>query len=69
MATEHSDNASHGDTIAAWTAVIIIIIGFSGLVLFYFLEDMTLTYVSAGVILVGAVTGPILSALGFGKKR
>jgi hypothetical protein len=38
-------------------------------VLFYFLEDMTLTYVSAGVILVGAVTGPILSALGFGKKR
>lgn len=69
MATEHPENASHGDTIAAWTAVIIIIIGFCGLVLFYFLDDLMLTYVSAGVILVGAVTGPLLSALGFGKKR
>jgi hypothetical protein len=69
MSPEISGNSSHGDTIAAWTAVVIMIIGFSGLVLFFFLGDLMFTYVSAAVIVVGAVAGPILSALGLGKKR
>jgi hypothetical protein len=69
MSPEISGNSSHGDTIAAWTAVIVMIVGFSGLVLFFFIGDLTLTYVSAAVIVVGAVAGPILSALGLGKKR
>ncbi|MEY4553812.1 MAG: hypothetical protein RL197_239 [Actinomycetota bacterium] len=69
MATDHPEDTNHGDTIAAWTSVLIIIVGFVGLVLFYYLGDLNLTYISAGVILVGAVAGPVLSALGFGKKR
>jgi len=69
MANDHSEDTNHGDTIAAWTSVLIIIVGFVGLVLFFYLGDLNLTYISAGVIVVGAIAGPALSALGFGKKR
>jgi len=69
MSSDHPSDTNHGDTVASWTSVIIIMVGFVGLVTFFYLNDMNLTWVSVGVILVGAIAGPILSALGFGKKR
>lgn len=69
MSTDHPADTNHGDTIASWTSVIVIVLGFLGLVVFFYIGDLTLTWASIAVIGVGAVLGPILSALGFGKKR
>lgn len=69
MSADHPEDTNHGDTVAAWTAVVIMIIGFAGLTAFFYLGDLNLTYVSAGVIVLGAISGPVLSILGFGKKR
>lgn len=69
LSSDHPEDTNHGDTVAAWTSVAIIIIGFAGLTAFFYLGDLNLTYVSAGVIVLGAIAGPVLSMLGFGKKR
>lgn len=69
MSKDKPGQASHGDTVAAWTSVVVIIVGFIGLVLFYFLGELNLTFASIAVIAIGAIAGPVLSRLGFGKKR
>lgn len=69
MSADHPEDTNHGDTIAAWSAVVVIVLGFLGLVVFFYIGDLTLTWVSIAVIGAGAILGPILSALGFGKKR
>lgn len=68
MSEDHPEDTNHGDTIAAWTSVIVVMVGFAGLTLFYFLGDMTLTAASAVVIVIGSVLGPILAKFGLGKK-
>ena len=69
MSADHPEDTNHGDTVAAWTSVVIIILGFCGLTAFFYLGDLNLAYVSAAVIVLGAIAGPVLSMLGFGKKR
>jgi Na+/proline symporter len=69
MTSSQKQDSNHGDTVAAWSAVVIIIIGFVGLVTFFYLDDINLTLASAAVIVLGAAAGPVLSLLGFGKKR
>jgi hypothetical protein len=69
MSADHPEDTNHGDTVAAWTSVTVIMVGFAGLVLFFYLGDQALTWASIGVIVVGSVLGPILSALGLGKKK
>jgi hypothetical protein len=44
-------------------------LGFVGLVLFFYVGDETLTWASIGVIVIGSVLGPILAAFGLGKKK
>jgi hypothetical protein len=69
MSADHPEDTNHGDTVAAWTSVTVIMLGFAGLVLFFYIGDETLTWASAAVILVGSVLGPILAAFGLGKKK
>ena len=69
MSADHPEDTNHGDTVAAWTSVTVVMVGFAGLVLFFYLGDQTLTWASIGVIVVGSVLGPILAAFGLGKKR
>ncbi len=69
MSADHPEDTNHGDTVAAWTSVTVVIVGFAGLVLFFYIGDQTLTWASIAVIAVGSVLGPILSALGLGKKK
>jgi hypothetical protein len=69
MSADHPEDTNHGDTVAAWTSVIVIILGFVGLTTFFYLEETTLTWTSIAVIGVGVVLGPVLSALGLGKKK
>lgn len=69
MSADHPEETNHGDTVAAWTSVIVIILGFIGLTIFFYQQETTLTWTSIAVIGVGVVLGPVLSALGFGKKK
>lgn len=69
MSADHPEDTNHGDTVAAWTSVSVIMVGFAGLVFFFYVGNEALTWASVAVIAVGAVLGPVLSALGFGKKN
>lgn len=69
MSADHPEDTNHGDTVAAWTSVIVIILGFVGLTIFFYLEETNLTWISIAVIGVGVILGPVLSALGLGKKK
>lgn len=69
MSADHPEDTNHGDSVAAWTSVTVIMLGFAGLVLFFYLGNETLTWASIGVIVVGSILGPILASLGLGKKK
>jgi membrane protein YdbS with pleckstrin-like domain len=57
---------SHGNSPAAWTAVIIMLIAFAiGTFAFWF-AVVWLVWAAAGLLLVGAIVGLVLKAVGFG---
>ena len=56
----------HGNSPAAWTAVIIMLIAFTiGTFAFWF-DLAWLVWASAGLLLAGAITGQVLARLGYG---
>lgn len=65
MSEQHIDGG-HGDSIAAWTSVTIIMVAFAvGTAGVWFGIDL-LTYGSIALALIGVIAGPVLSKLGFG---
>lgn len=58
----------HGHSPAAWTAVIVMMIGLAAGTLFFFLGIWVAVFVSAGVTVVGALSGPILAKMGYGVR-
>ena len=65
MSTQHGD-PGHGDSPAAWTAVIVMLIGIAAGAVFFFLPNATMVWVCAGIVLLGLVLGFILSKAGYG---
>lgn len=65
MSTQHGD-PGHGDSPAAWTAVVVMLLGIAAGTVFFFLHMATMVWVCAGVVLVGALLGFILAKAGFG---
>ncbi|MFN4846333.1 MAG: HGxxPAAW family protein [Rhodoluna sp.] len=65
MSSQH-DEPGHGNTIAAWTAVITAIIGTSLLTLGYLISNSALMYGGLALAIVSIALGPILSKLGYG---
>lgn len=65
MSTQHGD-PGHGDSPAAWTAVIVMLIGIAAGAVFFFLHNATMVWVCAGIVLLGLVLGLILSKAGYG---
>lgn len=56
----------HGNSPAAWTTVIIMLIAFAiGTFAFWF-DIAWLVWASAGLVVIGAIVGGILKAVGFG---
>jgi hypothetical protein len=65
MSTESSE-ASHGHSPAAWTAVIIMLVGFAiGTIAFYLIVPW-LVWASAGLVVVGLIVGWIMGKVGYG---
>lgn len=56
----------HGHSPAAWTAVIIMLVAVALGTLFYWLDLPVLVWVSAGLLLVGAIVGWALARAGYG---
>ncbi|WP_217183908.1 DUF6704 family protein [Streptomyces sp. AC495_CC817] len=58
----------HGHSPAAWTAVIIMLLGFTLGTVFFCMEQPALVWASAVLIPVGALVGWILAKAGYGVK-
>lgn len=66
-----SDSASrhdHGNTPAAWTAVVIILIGFVVGGVGMVADSPVVVLAGAGVIVLGAVVGKVMQMMGLGKQ-
>jgi hypothetical protein len=66
MSDQHGE--SHGNTVAAWTAVAIILIGFTIGGVGMWLASPVTFWAGVVVVVVGAITGKVLQLLGFGQK-
>ncbi len=56
----------HGHSPAAWTAVVIMLVGFTAGTVFFCLEQPVLVWISAVVVLIGAVVGWAMAKAGYG---
>lgn len=61
-----TEEPGHGNSVAAWTTVIIITVAFSVGTFFFFLANVIAVLVSAAFVVVGLVTGLVLKQLGYG---
>jgi hypothetical protein len=67
MSNDVHDN--HGQTPAAWTAVIIIIFAFFLGTFGVIIAQPWLFWLSVGLIVVGLIVGQVMSMMGYGAKR
>jgi len=56
----------HGHSPAAWTAVVIMLVAVTLGTVFYWLDLPVLVWFSAGLLVVGAIVGWVLSKAGYG---
>jgi hypothetical protein len=61
-----TDEGGHGDSPAAWTAVVIMLIGFAIATAALFLDLIPLVWVGAALVPVGLIVGGVLKAIGLG---
>jgi len=64
----HPEHDDHGSTPAAWTAVVIITIAFTVGTLAVVLGNWPMFWVGVGLVVLGAVVGRIMRAMGLGKR-
>jgi hypothetical protein len=64
--SENSNEPGHGNSVAAWTAVIVAIIGVTLVTFGYIARLDAITYSGAVITVLSIVIGPVLSKLGFG---
>ena len=64
--TEHHDEPGHGNSIAAWTTVGLVILAFSIGTLFFFLDNAVMVWLSAVLALGGVGIGYYLKKAGYG---
>ena len=69
MSTDHPEDTNHGDSIAAWTSVIVIILAVTGATVSYLMGNDSGVLISGVGVLVGIALGPVLKALGLGLKK
>ena len=67
MSQIHADSdPGHGNSPAAWTAVIIMLVAFAIGTLAFWFDLPWLVVASAGLLVVGAIVGVVLARLGYG---
>ena len=66
MSDVHENEPGHGNSPAAWVAVIIMLVAFTIGTLAFWFDLAWLVWASAGLLVLGAITGGVLSKLGYG---
>jgi hypothetical protein len=61
-----AEDPGHGNSVAAWTTVTIVLVAFSIGTFFFFLENVPMVLVSAALIVVGFIVGLVLKKMGYG---
>jgi hypothetical protein len=56
----------HGNSPAAWVAVIIMLVGIAGGTLAFWFDQPVLVFASVGVVVLGLIAGLVLAKLGYG---
>lgn len=64
--TDISEEGGHGSSPAAWTAVVIMLVGVAIATAFLFLDVIPLVWVGAALVPIGLIVGGILKAAGLG---
>ena len=64
-----SAHDDHGKTPAAWTVLVIVTAAFIIGVIGLFIGSWVTFWVSVGVLLLGAIVGKVMQAMGLGKKK
>jgi ABC-type iron transport system FetAB permease component len=64
-----SEHESHGHSVAAWTAVTILLVASAVMALSVIFPSVFWFSVSWVLVLVGVVAGKVLSMAGYGEKR
>jgi hypothetical protein len=64
----NATDPGHGHSPAAWIAVVVMLVGLSGVTAFFFVGMWTLVWVFAAVTVIGALSGPVLAAMGYGVR-
>lgn len=65
MSTKQEE-LGHGNSPAAWTAVIVMMLGITVGALFLFLDNTVMVWVGAGLLVLGMILGGVLKAAGYG---
>ncbi len=66
--SNNPNDPGHGDSPAAWTAVIVMLIGFAIGTAAFSMNLVWLVWAGVGVMVVGALLGWILAKAGYGVK-
>jgi hypothetical protein len=69
MSADHPEDTNHGDSIAAWTSVIVIIVASVIATYAWVVADSQLLVIAGVVTVVGIALGPVLKAFGLGQKK
>lgn len=64
-----STHSHHGNSVAAWTMVIIVMIGSVLVSVGIAAESLTLDIIGVVIIVIGLVTGKVLSLAGYGSVK
>jgi hypothetical protein len=62
----HHEEPGHGNSVAAWTTVTIILVAFSIGTFFFFLENEPMVWASVALVFVGIIAGLVLKRMGYG---
>ena len=68
MSDVHENDPGHGSSPAAWVAVTIMLVAFAAGTVAFWLDLPVFVWASAGLFVVGVLTGVVLSKLGYGVK-
>ncbi|WP_430592950.1 DUF6704 family protein [Humidisolicoccus flavus] len=64
--SEENTESGHGNSPAAWTAVIVMLVAIAAGTVFFFLDMPIFVWASAGVVLIGLILGGVLKRAGYG---
>lgn len=58
----------HGHSRAAWASIVVMLVAIAAGTVFFFLDQPLLVWISAGVLVIGAILWPVLVKAGFGEQ-